>query len=200
MTELLIAFLTGVLGPLIVIFVRHRLETNKAKSDPVRETLEVGNLVVAKIDSIKEEFDADRVWIAQFHNGGHFYPTGKSIAKFSVIYESLNQGVKSLQPSLQNIPVNLFARSLNQLLNNDEIVIYDFLDNEIATYGLKYLAEDSGCKSGYFFAIKTIEDKFIGVLGVDYVDNKTSLNAEQINELAVYASSIGGVLINHLQK
>ena len=75
------------------------------------ETLKVSELITTKIDHIKEEFKADRVWVTQFHNGGHFYPTGKSMAKFSVIYESVNIGVGSIQSGFQNIPVNLFSKS-----------------------------------------------------------------------------------------
>lgn len=165
----------------------------------VTEALRVSELVMAKIDHIKEEFNADRVWITQFHNGGNFYPTGKSIAKFSIIYETVNLNANSIQGNLRNIPVNLFSRSINELLNNDVIEIPDFKDETVATFGLRYIAEETGCKSGYLFAIKTIDDKFIGVLGVDYTKRKTKLDMESINHLQVHASSLGGVLMNHLK-
>jgi hypothetical protein len=152
---------------------------------------------MARLDHIREEFKADRVWVTQFHNGGHFYPTGKSIAKFSVIYETVSPNTTSIQTNLQNIPVNLFTRSMNQLLDADVIEIGDFRDDTIATYGLKYIAEESGCKSGYLFAIKTIDDKFVGVMGLDYTKRKTKLDIESINHLAIHSSSIGGVLMSH---
>ena len=63
----------------------------------VLDALKVGKLVESKIEDIKDEFKPDRVWITQFHNGGHFYPTGKSIAKFSVMYETVGTGVSSIQ-------------------------------------------------------------------------------------------------------
>jgi hypothetical protein len=106
--------------------------------------------------------------------------------------------VVSIQTNFQNIPVNLFSRSINQLLENDVIEIPDFKDETIATYGLKYVAEESGCKSGYLFAIKTIDDKFIGTLGLDFTKRKTKLDMESINHLQVHATAIGGVLMGHL--
>jgi hypothetical protein len=163
----------------------------------VTDALRIGELVMARLDHIREEFKADRVWVTQFHNGGHFYPTGKSIAKFSVIYETVSLNTASIQGNLQNIPVNLFTRSMNQLLEADVIEISDYRDDKIATYGLKYVAEESGCKSGYLFAIKTIDDKFIGVLGLDYTKRKTKLDIESINHLAVHASSLGGAIMSH---
>jgi hypothetical protein len=198
--ELVIAFITGVLGPLSVIFVKNFLDKRKKKPDMVQETLHVAELINQKIDHIKEEFNADRVWITQFHNGGNFYPTGKSMAKFSVIYESVHPGVSSIQTNFYNIPVNLFSKSINELLVNDVIEIPDYKDETIATFGLKYVAEESNCKSGYLFAIKTIDDKFIGTLGLDYTKRKTRLDIEAINHLQVHASSLGGVLMNHLNQ
>jgi hypothetical protein len=198
--EIIVAFITGIFGPLTVIFIKHLLEKNKKKPDMVHETLRVSELINQKIEHIREEFNADRVWVTQFHNGGNFYPTGKSMAKFSIIYESVGLGATSVQSNFHNIPVNLFSKSINQLLNNDVIEIPDYKDETIATYGLKYIAEDTGCKSGYLFAIKTIDDRFIGTLGLDYIKKKTKLDMESINHLSVHASQIGGVLMTHLEQ
>ena len=196
--EVIIAFITGVLGPITLLYVKNILNKRKVKPDMVTETLKVSELITTKIDHIKEEFKSDRVWVTQFHNGGHFYPTGKSMAKFSVIYESVNIGVGSIQSGFQNIPVNLFSKSINQLLENDVIEVSDFKDETIATYGLKYAAEESGCKSDYLFSVKTIDGKFIGTLGLDFTKRKTALDIESINRLLVHATSIGGVLMGHL--
>jgi hypothetical protein len=92
---------------------------------------------MVKLDAIKEEFKADRIWITQFHNGGNFYPTGKSMAKFSVIYETVNIGVGSIQNMFQNIQVNLFSKSINELLENNSIQIADYKDETIATFGIE---------------------------------------------------------------
>ena len=197
-TEVIVAFITGVLGPISIVYIKNWLDKKKTKPDMVKETLKVSELVTSKLEHIKEEFNPDRVWVTQFHNGGHFYPTGKSMAKFSIIYEVVNSGAQSVQQNFQNIPVNLFSKSINQLLVNDIIEISDFKDETIATYGLKYVAEETGCKSGYLFAIKTIDGKFIGTLGLDYTKRKTKLDMESINHLSVHAATLGGVLMTHL--
>ena len=198
--SIIVAFITGVLGPVLLLFIKNRLDKKAEKPDMVLETLKVSELVMTKLDHIKDEFKADRVWVAQFHNGGNFYPTGKSMAKFSIIYESVAPSVSSIQGNFHNIPVNLFSRSINQLLEHDTIEISDFKDETIATFGLKYIAEDTGCKSGYLFAIKCIEGRFIGMLGIDYTKRKTKLNEESVTQLLVQSTSIGGVLMNHLQQ
>lgn len=196
---IVVAFITGVIGPILVLYIKNKLE-KKEKPDMVKDTLRVAELINNKIEHIREEFNADRVWVTQFHNGGNFYPTGKSMAKFSIMYETVNSGVSSVQTNFHNIPVNLFSKSINELLNNDVIQIPDYKDQTIATYGLKYVAEDTGCKSGYLFAIKTIDEKFIGTLGLDYTKKKTKLDIESINHLQVHATSLGGVLMTHLSQ
>jgi hypothetical protein len=196
---IVIAFISGVVGPIGVLYLKHLLDKRKVKPDMVKDTLRVSELVTTKIEHIKDEFKADRVWITQFHNGGNFYPTGKSMAKFSIMYETVNPGISSVQSNFHNIPVNLFSKSINELLTNESIEISDYKDETIATFGLKYIAEDTGCKSGYLFAIKTIDDKFIGCLGLDYTKRKTKLDDEAIKHLQVYATSLGGVLMTHLE-
>ena len=200
MTGIIIAFITGVVGPILLVYIKSKLGKKKEKPDMVKETLRVSELITTKIEHIKDEFDADRVWITQFHNGGNFYPTGKSMAKFSIMYETVHPGVASVQTNFHNIPVNLFSKSINELLSNNVIEIADFKDDSIATFGLKYIAEDTGCKSGYLFAIKTIDDRFIGTLGLDYTKRKKKLDMESINHLQVHATSLGGVLMTHLEQ
>lgn len=200
LSMIIVSFITGVLGPISVLYIKHLLDKRKKKPDMVMDTLKVSELINQKIDHIKEEFKADRVWISQFHNGGNFYPTGKSMAKFSIMYESVGPNAVSVQSNFKNIPVQLFSKSINELYNNDIIEISDFKDETIATFGLKYIAEESGCKSSYLFAIKTIEERFIGVLSVEYTKKKNKLDMESINHLQVHATSIGGVLMNYLNQ
>jgi hypothetical protein len=195
--EIVVAFLTGILGPVVLVLLKTYLDKRKSKPDMIKETLKVSELVTHSIDEIREEFKADRVWITQFHNGGNFYPTGKSIAKFSVIYETVNVNVTSIQSNFRNIPVNLFSKSINELLDNNKIIIPDYKDESIATFGLKYVAETTDCKSGYLFAIKTIDDKFIGTLGLDYTKQKLNLSQQSINEIEKHASVLGGVLMTY---
>jgi hypothetical protein len=196
-----VAIIGGVIGPIIVLASNWYLNNKlgKKKKDMVTEALEVGELVTNRLDQIKEEYKADRVWLSQFHNGGHFYPTGKSIAKFSIFYETVSSNAPSLQLSLKNIPVALFSKSFNRLLSDDMIIIPDFKDESISTYGLRHIAEEYKNKSQYLFAIKNFEGKFIAILGVDYTAEKLSLAEEEIEELLRTSISLGGVLSNHLK-
>jgi len=189
------SLLTAVIGPLAVHIVKERLE--RKNKDILRESLQNNTLVSNKVEEIKEHTKADRVWVMQFHNGGTFYPTGKSIQKFSMFYETVSQDTTSIQLSFQNIPVSLFSKSINHLLEEDIVAIPDFKDKTINTYGLNHIAEENDCKSAYLFAIKTIEDKFVGTLGVEYTKKKVHLSQDDINHLLIEATTLGGELMKH---
>jgi hypothetical protein len=199
-SDIIVAFITGVMGPVTLLYVKNLLNKRKKKPDMLHDALKVGELVTSKIEHIRDEINCDRVWVTQFHNGGNFYPTGKSMAKFSMIYEVVGPNTNSKQNNFKNLPVNLFTKSINQLFENDIIEIPDFKDETTATYGLKYIAEETNCKSQYIFAIKTVDNKFIGTLGVDFTKRKTKLDMETINHLFVHAATLGGVLMNHLKQ
>jgi len=196
-----VAIIGGVIGPIIVLAMNWYLtnKLGKKKKDMVTDALEVGEQVTTKLDQIKEDYEADRVWISQFHNGGHFYPTGKSIAKFSIFYETVTPSAPSLQLTLKNIPVALFSKSFNELLNEGAIAIPDFGDETISTFGLKYFAAEYGTKSQYLFAIKNFEGKFIAIMGVDYTSKKHELNIKELEDLIHTSIALGGVLSNHLK-
>jgi hypothetical protein len=199
--ENFLMFLSGVVVPIIVVIINKKLEDKKLiATDKLAQELQTSIIINNKLDALKDEFKADRIWIMQFHNGGHYYPTGKSIQKFSMFYEVVEPGVDSIKMMFQNIPVSLFSRSTNELLEKDYIAISDFKDETIATYGLKYTADETGCKSAYIFGIFDINNRMIGTLGVEYTKRKKSLEPSDIQMLEIEAAQIGGVLHNHLTK
>lgn len=190
---------TAVIGPIAVSIVKSKLE--KKNKSSLEDTLKHNALIDKKISEIREHYKADRIWITQFHNGGNFYPTGKSIQKFSMCYENIGQGIESIQQCFQNIPVSLFSQSTTQLLEEDTIIVPDFSFKDptglkdCSFFGLRSVAETYGCKSAYLFAIKSIEGKFIGTLGIEYTKRKHNLTDDEIHNILVEATSIGGVLL-----
>lgn len=201
--ELLGAFLTGVVGPILYLFVSKYLQKEKDKKrDKVKETIVNTALITEEIEEMREEFESCRVWISQFHNGGNFYPTGKSIQKFSIFYEVTKTGISSVSHTFNNIPTSLYPHAFNHMLNGEQkgIFINDFKDKKVATYGLKGAADSVGTKSSYVIPLFTLDEKFIGCLGMDYVSKKKKLTKDQWEHLQIKAGRISGYLSSHLAK
>ena len=197
--ELIGAFLTGVVGPILYLLVQKYLlkEKNKGR-DIVKENIVSVSLINNELEEIREEFKGDRVWIAQFHNGGSFYPTGKSIQKFSVFYEVVKAGVSSIAHTFSSIPCSLYPKTFEHLMVGEGIFIPDYKDPKVATYGLKGAAESVGTKSTYLVPLFTLDEKYIGNIGVDFVSKKKRLTKEELEHFQIKAGRIAGFLSSYL--
>lgn len=201
--ELLGAFLTGVVGPILYLIIDKMMrKRNDSKRDKVKENIKNTCIIEEELDEIREEFNGDRVWITQFHNGGNFYPTGKSIQKFSVFYEVTKAGISSVSHTFNNIPTSLYPKAFNHMLNDDQkgIFIPDYNDVKVATWGLKGAAESVGTKSSYVIPLFTLDSKFIGSLGMDYVTKKKRITKDEWEHLQIKANRIAGFLSSHLSE
>ena len=201
--ELLGAFLTGVVGPILYL-IANRMYNKRAEKlkDKVRESIKDSTLITDELEEMREEFQSDRVWISQFHNGGNFYPTGKSIQKFSIFYEVTRTGVSSVAHTFNNIPCSLYPKAFDHMLNGEQkgIFIPDYKDPKVATYGLKEAAKSVGTKSSFLVPLFTLDDKYIGTIGIDYVSRKKKLTKDQWEHFQIKAGRIAGYLSTHLSK
>jgi GAF domain-containing protein len=163
---IIVALITAVIGPIIVNWVKLKME-NKDASTPMRDALETSTLIDTQLEQIMEELECDRIWIAQFHNGGYFYPTGRSIQKFSIFYEKCTPETPTIQNTFQNIPVSLFPRVLSKVYKDNELSIED-VEKEEDTYGLEYITTQFGTKSICMVGLHSLDDHLIGVLTISF--------------------------------
>jgi hypothetical protein len=197
--ELFGAFLTGIVGPILYLLIsRYLLKEKNKKRDVVKENITSVSLISNELEEIREEFKGDRVWIAQFHNGGNFYPTGKSIQKFSIFYEVTKIGVSSVAHTFNNIPCSLYPKTFEHMMEGNAIYINDYSDPKVATYGLKGAAESVGTKSTYLVPLFTLDEKYIGNIGVDFVNKKKRLTKDEWEHFQIKAGRIAGYLSSHL--
>ena len=80
---IIIALITSVIGPVLLEWTKSKFKKNKT-TDPLPESIKYNEQIEHQLDIMLDELGCDQIFIAQFHNGGHFYPTGKSIQKFSI--------------------------------------------------------------------------------------------------------------------
>lgn len=165
-TTITVALITAVIGPVVVNWVKLKME-KKDPSTPMRDALETSTLIDTQLEQIMGELECDRVWIAQFHNGGHFYPTGRSIQKFSIFYEKCTPETPNIQQTFQNIPVSLFPRVLSKIYKDNELSI-DNVNDEEDTYGLEYLTTQFNTKSICMVGLHSLDNHLIGILTISF--------------------------------
>jgi hypothetical protein len=196
-TTIIVALITAVIGPVVMAWVQAKL-ASKTKISPLKESIDLNELVDNQLDLLMDELDCDRIWIGQFHNGGHFYPTGKSIQKFSIFYEKITPEISAIQHIFQQIPVSLFPKSLSKLYKDGELGIINYDTDE--TYDLSMFAKDYNTKSFYMLAIDDLDDHFIGVMGISFNNKEHKLSKEEWIFIRQKVGAIGSLLTGYLNK
>jgi hypothetical protein len=198
LTTILVALITAVIGPAVVEWVKAKLKKEENKESSVKEAIDLNTLVDNQLDHLMDELGCDRIWIGQFHNGGHFYPTGKSIQKFSIFYEKLTPNTSTIQHVFQQIPVSLFPKALSKLYKDGELAIINYSSDE--TYDLGMFSKDYGTKSFYMLAIDDLDEHFIGVMGIAFNDKEHKLSKEEWIFIRQKVGAIGSLLTDYLYK
>jgi hypothetical protein len=192
---LLIAFLTGILGPVLLVFVKHKLfskdkQIEKRRTE-FRHSLEVQELINNSLNKLQNRYNLDRLWIAQFHNGGNFWPGNKSMKKMSVTFESTAPGIATDILKMQNLPVSFLSSVLQKLTDRDVTGITIDTDTE-EDHALRSFWESRGIHTVYLFPIKCLESDFIGVFGVDFIKRDGFITDEIYDHLRAEALILSG--------
>lgn len=190
-----VALITAVLGPMALEWLKNKF--SKKPQDTLGEAIKLNEIVDEQLEDISIELGCNRIWVAQFHNGGHFYPTGKSIQKFSIFYEKITPNIPSLLETFQNIPVSLFPKLLSKLHEHDEIHVNKY-DTNREDFGLHSLANDLNTKSMYIFKIKDLNDQFIAILGMSFIESEHKLTHGEENFIKQKVGVMGTILDSYL--
>ena len=189
-----IALITSVFGPILLEWAKSKFK-KKSTHDPLPESIRYNEQIEHQLDIILDELGCDQIFIAQFHNGGHFYPTGKSIQKFSIFYEVLNPNIDSVKNIYQNIPVSLFNKPLSELYDKGEVIIEDA---ETTNSYLLNTTIGGKCKSIYLLALTDLDGRIIGVMGIHYIEKKHKIVKDEWIFIRQKVGAIGNIMSNYL--
>ena len=188
-----IALITSVLGPVLLEWAKAKFK--KKSTDPMPGAIKYNEQIEHQLDVILDELGCDQIFIAQFHNGGHFYPTGKSIQKFSIFYEVLNPNIESVKNVYQNIPVSLFNKPLSELYENGEVIVEDAENNP--SYLLN-MTTGGKCKSIYLLSLTDLDGRIIGIMGIHYIEKKHKMVKDEWIFIRQKVGAIGNIISNYL--
>ena len=195
-TPIIIALITAVIGPALIEWIRSKFKSKPDKT-PIQEAVELNELVDIQLDNVMDELNCNRVWIAQFHNGGHFYPTGKSIQKFSFFYEKVTPNTISTQHTFQNIPVSLFPKALGKIYKDGELSVLSFNSGN-ETYDLETFAIEYDTKSLYIVGLYSLDNHLIGIMGISFTENEYKMTKENWIYVRQKIGVIGTLLTDYL--
>jgi len=145
------------------------------------------------IYSLLNEFDADRIAVFEYHNGGKTI-TGVDFKKCSNTYEAVGKRIEEKHQEYQNIPISVNFLWNKLLIEKKPIFISDILSLEQTDNTIFSTLQQQNTKSYYSRLITNYTDRPIGFIIVYYYDKVTILSNEQLKSLSDASICIGSLI------
>lgn len=195
--KLVSVIVSGIFAPLLVWYIKEHF---KEKGDSGETQTEKSpqqyrnEKVEEEIERIRKEIQADRIWIAQFHNGGRYIGSvdRASMKKMSIKHEATARGVSREEDKITNVLVSFFSEMVANIISEDYVKYVGGamdVDPEV-----ELLFRQRGTSVMHIFSMKDIDDVLIGIMGIDYKSEDQKLSEEEIQYLNVKASLLAGYL------
>jgi len=147
-------------------FKRYNDRKDKIKSKNVlMEQIKKDEIVHLAIRDVRRRYNADRIYIWQFHNGGTFYTTSP-MQKLSITYERCSQGLERKSEKNQNHLITSFTSYIKDVMDGKMF----FTDiTKIEDIGMRSLTQSEGTKSHCAVPIYDKESHLVALLCLDWV-------------------------------
>lgn len=172
--EVLITSVTSIVVALVTAgyFKQMRDRKEKIKSkEKLIEQIQRDEIVHLAIRDVRRRYNADRVYIWQFHNGGSFYTTSP-MQRLSITYERCSDGLERKADKNQNHLIANFSSYIKDVM--DGTMFYPDI-NDIDDIGFRSLSQSSGVKSHCSAPIYDKEQHLVALLCLDWVFSEIPL-------------------------
>jgi hypothetical protein len=166
--ELLITSLTSIIVALVGAGFFRRMSDKKQKNksrESLMQQIKNDEIVHLSIREIRRRYNADRVYIWQFHNGGSFY-TNAPMQKVSITYERNSDGLERKAEKNQNHLVSHFNSFIKNVI---EMTMFYSDVNKMEDLGLRSLSLSQGIKSHASVPIFDRDKNLVAVLSLEWV-------------------------------
>ena len=166
--EILLTSITSIVVALVGAGFFKRYNDKKYKDQSKSQLLQQikrDEIVHLAIRDVRRRYNADRVYIWQFHNGGSFYTTSP-MQKLSITYERCSQGLERKTEKNQNHLITNFTTYIKSVM--DETMFYPDI-SKIDDIGMRSLSQSEGTKSHCASPIYDKEGHLVAMLCLDWV-------------------------------
>ena len=166
--ELLLTSFTSIVVALVGagFFKRYNDHKISVKSkNNLMQQVKKDEIVHLAIKEVRRRYEADRVYVWQFHNGGTFYTTSP-MQKISITYERCSQGLERKIEKNQNYLISNFNSYIKDVMDGN-MFIPDI--SKMEDIGLRSLAQSNGTKSHCAVPIYDKDSHLVALLCLDWV-------------------------------
>lgn len=190
----IISVLTGVVSAITAVMGMYfKMKYDEKKSKEFSYDPNQHSSVVAALEYVLEETEADRAYVLEFHNGEHYF-SGRSQQKVSCTYEVVSEGISAECHKIQNIRTSNF-HGLIKCIADEKTFACPNLEEYTEDITFKSFLESKGVKSIFARPIKTLNGRILGVIGLEYVKENRAWSEEAEEFVKKQARVISGYLI-----
>lgn len=136
----------------------------KHKGNLIRQ-IKKDEIVHFALRELRRLYGVDRIYIAQYHNGGNFY-TNSPMQKFSITYERCSDGLERITDKFQGVFVSHFNWYIRKMIRGE---MFYLNVEEIEDISTRAVLSSYGVQSHISCPIYDKEKHIIGHLGMDWV-------------------------------
>jgi hypothetical protein len=173
--EVLITSIASIIVALVTagFFKQRRDENEKIKSkEKLIEQIQKDEIVHLAIREVRRRYNADRIYIWQFHNGGSFYTTSP-MQRLSITYERCSDGLERKADKNQNHLITNFSTYIKDTMDGN--MFYPNIE-DMHDIGLRSLAQSNGTKSHCAVPIYDKDSHLVALLCLDWVFSEIPLD------------------------
>ena len=164
----IITSVTSIIIALITAGVFNMMKEKRAKQNSrnkLSQQIETDEIVHSTLREIRGKYNADRIYVIQFHNGGNFY-TSSAMQKASVTYERCSDGLERITEKIQNVFVSHYNWLIKQTMEYG-LFIHDC--EHIPDISTRALIKKFGTQSMVALPITDRDNHLIALLCMDWV-------------------------------
>jgi hypothetical protein len=166
--QVIITSVTSVVVALIGAGFFKRYTESKKESfskSKLMEQIKKDEIVHLALRDIRRRYNADRVYVWQFHNGGNFYTTSP-IQRISITYERCSDGLERKAEKNQNLIIANYSSYISDVINGD---MFFTSVSKMDDLGQRSLMQSSGTKSHCSVPVYNKEKHLVAMLSLDWV-------------------------------
>jgi hypothetical protein len=186
--EILQLFLTSITSVVVALigagyFKRYNDSKKESYSkSKLMEQIRKDEIVHIAIRDLRRKYNADRIYVWQFHNGGNFYTT-YPMQKTSITYERVSDGLERKSERYQNMLISNFTSYIKQVIDGN-MFYYDM--DELEDLLIRSMCQQYGTQSHVALPVYDDKQHLIAILSLDWVFSDVPeeyLSEKQFNKL-----------------
>lgn len=186
--EILQLFLTSITSVVVALigagYFKRYNDTKKESysKSKLMEQIRKDEIVHLAIRDLRRKYNADRIYVWQFHNGGNFYTT-YPMQKTSITYERVSDGLERKSERYQNMLISNFTSYIKQVIDGN---MFYYEMNDLEDLLIRSMCQQYGTQSHVALPVYDDKQHLIAILSLDWVFSDVPeeyLSENQFNKL-----------------